>query len=290
MKKKISILIIMLGMIMVFAACTKEQSVRNVENVEPEESDVLEENVEPEQDEKSKEYAKILDDVAYVTFGDVEEGIYEESMDFELDEVDVQSLKMLRDEIILEDGRISTYESYRLTLYDENRNKLDSWIVGWAGETETESSGMISEDGKYGEWIDSFEDKYAFKQKGLYTRTPGENYLYKFDEITKISVWEITANNFIPAIDYEVGKEDIEKLKSIKENIVVGKQKYERDDNYYHIEMSTDTGAEVAHWVVDHDGKIFTGEGYEISGDAIEEWRQLIEEKSGLADKREAGE
>ena len=89
MKKKISILIIMLGMIMVFAACTKEQSVRNVENVEPEESDVLEENVEPEQDEKSKEYAKILDDVAYISFGDVIEGAYEESIDFELDEEDM---------------------------------------------------------------------------------------------------------------------------------------------------------------------------------------------------------
>ena len=290
MKTKISFLITILGMIMVFAACTKEQPVRKVESVEPEESDVLEENVEPEQDEKSKEYAKILDDVAYVTFGDVIEGAYEESIDFELDEEDVESLKGQKDNIILKDGEIFTLASYRLTLYDEEHNKLDSWIIGWACEAETEEHGLIYGEGEFGDWIEAFEEKYAVKSRNLYSRTPGENYLTKLEDMDRMKLYEITANKFIPSISYELEEEDIGKFKVLKNEIIVGHERYEVDEYYYKIEMYTDAGAGVYTWIVGLDDKIYTSQGYEISGDAIEEWRQLIEEKSGLADKRETGE
>ena len=279
-------------------ACAKKSPQEDVPQKKTEQQKVTEmtteeeteEKVVSEQDEKSKEYAKILDDVAYVSFGDVIEGAYEESIDFELDEEEVESLKGQKDNIILKDGEIFTLASYRLTLYDEEHNKLDSWIIGWACEAETEEHGLIYGEGEFGDWIDAFEEKYAVKSRNLYARTPGEKYSVRLDDVDQINVYEITANNFIPAIDYDLEEEDIDKLKEIKDEIIIGKEKYEIDENYYHIAMYTDAGAGVYTWVVDHDGKIFTGEGYEISGDAIEEWRQLIEEKSGLADKKETEE
>ncbi len=279
MKKSIFVFVVAAGMLL--TTCSQEVKEK------PKKNKKAEETVVQKQDAKSKEYAKMLEKVESITFGDVVEDSYEESIDFALEKEEIEQLKAIQDSIVLEPGEVYTHASYKLTFYDKNGNKLDSWKIGWVGEAETEAHGRIDEKGKFGKWVKNLEEKYKVDDMELYSRTPGKNYLQRLKEVDESVLDEITENNFIKGIKYELPKTDIEELKVIENEIIVGKEKHEIDEYYYKMEMYTDEGAGVYTWIVDFDGKMYTGEGYELSGEALMEWKEEIEEKSGLAEKEE---
>lgn len=152
MKKSIFVFGVTAGMLL--TACSQEVKEK------PKKNQKVVETVVQKQDAKSKEYAKMLEKVESITFGDVIENSYEESIDFALEKEDIEQLKAIQDSIVLEPGEIYTRASYKLTFYDKKGNKLDSWKIGWLGEAETEANGRIGEKGEVSKWVKNLEEKY----------------------------------------------------------------------------------------------------------------------------------
>lgn len=274
MKRIIGVLICML---LLLAGCShKEESNPKKPEPAPKEEEVT------EVDERCIE---TLEKAAYIQLGDIVEDSYRESMGCELEQEDIEALKKLKNKLVMTDKPIVSFYYYKLSIYDKDKNLLDTWTVDVNYRIEAGLGYGIEGEGKLEELLKSVEEKNGITFEKVCSRVPGENYLQMLDKGSDINLVEITENNFIEGIDYYLEQEDIEALKKIKEDIEFGETQKEFDIYHYQIHIYTESGAELYFWVVDYDGKIYS-QDYEMGGEALEQWQSVIEKKSGLSEKR----
>lgn len=154
--------------------------------------------------------------IAYIQLGDIVEDSYRESIDCELEQEDIEALKSLKNKLLMTEKPIVSFYYYKLSIYDKDRNLLDTWTVDVNYRIEAGLGYGIEGEGRLEELLKSVEEKNGISYEKVCSRVPGENYLEMLDKASDINLVEITENNFIEGIDYYLEQEDIEALKKNK--------------------------------------------------------------------------
>lgn len=246
--------------------------------------------------DRDKYLEELISRTKAIEGADAFEGRYEEPMSFALTEKETEELLEALAETTVVDPTGGSTAYYKLIFRNEDGEVLDEWMVDAAGRFSTycgritdnkDDPDAVDPDSVLESWRTRMEAAHELSYEKVLSRKPGARYFDDLAQAKSADLSEITENNFIEGIEYDLSEDEMELIRGLAGKIQVkdGSRHTESDDLYYRISIYDEGEAELHTIDVEKDGTVSCN-GWLIEGKELEAAVSSIYESSGLANKQ----
>lgn len=174
---------------------------------------------------------------------------------------------------------IFSYFLYSIELSDRDGKVLAVFPVDTKNSVETPDGELLSKEGELGRVLAEIEEKYQIRAD-LFKRMPGENYFCFMPEVSFGTFIEITENNFIQGLDIRLSRDDIAEMTAALADVKFAAERTESFDQKYQIDLYSEREGLFYCFYIDHEGRVYSVEQYEIFSSGLNEWLNTMIQKN----------
>lgn len=219
--------------------------------------------------------ADYIEDTKAVQIVDIREGQYEEPLNIQFDEEEVDALVEATKGAEIDPESSDSTALYKLLLKDKKGEVIDEWFID-GDRNITSTSGRLNVNGG---WLEEIESKHGLTYDKIFNRKPGAHYFDDMEELDYGDVSVISENNVMDGVSYVLKKDDIKTLRSVP--ISVKGDKKSNIDLLARITLYDADEMELHTIDIAKDGSLYCN-NWPLQGSEFEHCINDIKAKSGL--------